>query len=145
MTFHLSRNEMMARIRSRGNKRTEVALATILRIAGITGWRRQVCIRFSGKVNLTSGLVRPDFVFQREKLAVFVDGCFWHMCRYHCSMPTKRRAYWRAKLSRNRTRDKFVNSRLRQSGWKVVRVWEHELAKPSKVVERIAGALQLRV
>jgi DNA mismatch endonuclease, patch repair protein len=124
------RSRIMSTIRSTGNTTTELRLIHIMRKEGITGWRRGV--RLTGK---------PDFVFERQKLAVFVDGCFWHGCR--CKrLPTEHRAFWRAKIEANRARDKQTNQRLRQAGWTTVRIWEHQLRRsPSRVVERLRRAL----
>lgn len=123
----------MSRIRGQGNKTTELALASAFRRAGIKGWRRHLVIKLAlgprvakrkGKADL---LVRPDFVFRREKVAVFVDGCFWHRCPAHCKMPANNREFWEQKLSRNLERDRFVDRELRKAGWRVWRVWEHAL------------------
>src|SRR5437879_5928610 len=92
------RSQVIATIRSRGNKDTELKLAAILRAAGITGWRRHQPV-----------LDRPDFVFRRARLAVFVDGCFWHGCPKHGRNPDSNRAYWLPKLARNRDRDTAVS------------------------------------
>jgi DNA mismatch endonuclease (patch repair protein) len=73
--------------------------------------------------------VRPDFVFPALKVAVFVDGCLWHGCPRHAMWPAHRAAWWRRKLEGNRGRDRKVNRALRAAGWRVVRVWEHELPK----------------
>jgi len=124
------RSKVMAAIRSTGNRNTELRLITIMRAYGITGWRRKV--KLPGK---------PDFVFQRERLAVFVDGCFWHGCRWHCRMPKTRADYWEAKISRNKARDKEVRRLLLAKGWKVCRIWEHALADPDKVAEKLSCAL----
>jgi DNA mismatch endonuclease (patch repair protein) len=96
------RSQVMAAIRSTGNRATELRLAAIFRAHGITGWRRHQAL--PGK---------PDFVFRRERLAVFVDGCFWHGCRWHCRMPKSRRAYWGTKIARNKARDAVVRKVLR--------------------------------
>src|SRR5690606_27911941 len=69
--------------------------------------------------------VRPDIVFTRRKLAVFVDGCYWHGCPAHSRPPTTNADYWGPKLSRNRERDEVQTRALIDSGWTVVRVWEH--------------------
>jgi DNA mismatch endonuclease (patch repair protein) len=162
----------MARIRSRGNRDTELALARLLRAHGITGWRRQGEIR-SPKSEARSFKVRADLVFRRERLAVFVDGCFWHGCPIHSppgrwlrksSMPAKSRGasgakvgrtgkeFWRRKLAANRARDRAVSRALRRAGWRVLRVWEHELpcrkaegrrqkAESVRLVRRIRRAL----
>ena len=121
----------MAGIRSHGNERTEVRMAQIFRESGISGWRRHV--RLPG---------RPDFVFRDERLAVFVDGCFWHCCPQHSEIPTSNRTYWLPKLLANQRRDRRVASQLRARGWKVIRVWEHELRASARVAARIRRALR---
>jgi DNA mismatch endonuclease (patch repair protein) len=82
---------------------------------------------------------KPDFVFPKFKLAVFVDGCFWHGCPKHATKPENNRAYWKRKLSANKTRDRLVNQTLRRAGWRVLRIWEHELAKKNeaRLVKRL--------
>ncbi len=110
------RSEVMARIRGRGNRTTEVRLAAIFRAHGITGWRRQYPLPG-----------RPDFAFPARRLAVFVDGCFWHGCPRHGTLPKGNARFWREKIARNRERDREVNRELRRRGWRVLRIWEHEL------------------
>ncbi|MFA6561717.1 MAG: very short patch repair endonuclease [Verrucomicrobiia bacterium] len=131
------RSDVMSRIRRRGNKETELALMTLFRRHHITGWRRQVTL----KLSVVSGQfsVRPDFVFPKLKLAVFVDGCFWHSCPKHATKPANNAAFWRKKLSANKARDGRVTRTLRRLGWRVVRVWEHELARKNegRCVEKI--------
>ena len=112
------RSEVMSRIRGKGNKDTEVALAKLFRANGITGWRRHYPI---------TG--RPDFAFPKQKLAVFVDGCFWHGCRKHGVQPKGNKEFWLSKLAANKARDQKVNRLLRAKGWRVLRIWEHDLAK----------------
>ena len=122
------RSEVMARIRSRGNKGTELVLAGWLRRHKLSGWRRHIEIRErrAGAVVLK---VRPDFVFPRRRLAVFVDGCFWHGCPRHGTKPKGNRSFWRRKFAVNQARDGRVNRGLRRAGWRVLRLWEHELTK----------------
>jgi DNA mismatch endonuclease (patch repair protein) len=72
--------------------------------------------------------VRPDVVFTRARVAVFVDGCFWHGCPLHGTMPRSNRDYWVPKLRRNAERDRQIDEDLARAGWTVVRVWEHENA-----------------
>lgn len=128
------RSQVMAAVRGRGNRSTEGAVVALLRRHGITGWRRHQGV-----------LGRPDFVFRREKVAVFVDGCFWHGCPRHGTMPVRNRGFWRAKLERNMARDRRVTRRLRREGWSVVRIWEHDLLKRGEVcVRRICRALEAR-
>lgn len=124
------RSQVMAAIRSSGNQGTELKLMAVFRTHGITGWRRNQ--RVFGK---------PDFVFRKQKVAVFVDGCFWHGCRWHCRMPNNNKKYWRGKISRNVERDRLTTRALRRNGWAVVRVWEHSLRSPETVAKRIKSLL----
>lgn len=110
------RSYNMASIRSRGNITTEGTLASVLRSAGLTGWRRHVPL--PGK---------PDFVFRPQRVAVFVDGCFWHGCPRCYRLPEDNRGYWSAKVAGNRRRDRKADAELRTLGWKVLRIWEHSL------------------
>ena len=140
----------MSRIRSRGNKDTELALAKLLRRNRITGWRRQVEVRIAecgvrsrrrrkethssrqNSVRVSSPRllrVKVDFVFSKERTAIFVDGCFWHGCPKHATQPKNNRAFWRRKFSANKKRDRLVNRALRRTGWRVLRIWEHDLKK----------------
>ena len=82
---------------------------------------------------------RPDIVFPRIRVAVFLDGCFWHRCPIHGSSPTANGTWWRTKLDQNAARDKRHNRELRQAGWRVLRFWEHE--DPARVVETIHSAV----
>jgi DNA mismatch endonuclease (patch repair protein) len=88
-------------------------------------------LRFRADLLVEAGgvRVRPDVVFTRRKVAVFVDGCFWHCCPDHGNTPKANRAYWSPKLARNRARDQRVNSALLEAGWVVLRVWEHDDAQ----------------
>ena len=152
-----ARSELMSRIRSRGNERTELTLTRLLRREGITDWRRHVSISLTktpgqgtgptangvrprsvvGRVPSPGGrakassrrrtAVRPDFVFRKERVSVFVDGCFWHGCPIHGTRPKGNRAFWRKKITANQTRDRRVHRTLRKAGWKVLRIWEHSL------------------
>jgi len=111
------RSQVMSSIRAYGNKDTEIALMQFFRRQGIIGWRRHM--RVFGK---------PDFVFPRLKLAVFVDGCFWHSCPKHSNLPVNNRPFWKSKLEANKRRDRLVTRTLRSGNWLVCRVWEHELS-----------------
>lgn len=124
-------NELRSRImrsnKSRGNLTTELALIALMRSARISGWRRHVSVPG-----------RPDFVFKREQVAVFVDGCYWHGCKCR-RLPTNNRRYWKDKFEANQARDKRITRELKDAGWSVIRIWEHQLKKnPKRVVERIA-------
>ena len=126
------RSEVMARIRSHGNRDTELVLAKIFRTHGFIGWRRRQPV-----------FGKPDFIFRAARVAVFVDGCFWHGCPLHCRMPQGNRPFWHKKLGRNRDRDRLVSRTLRQRGWRVLRIWEHALARKnqSRLVKRLHQAL----
>ena len=126
------RSAVMACIRSRGNKATELRMIALFRAHGITGWRRGVAL-----------FGKPDFVFRRERVAVFVDGCFWHGCPRHATQPKTRAAFWAAKFSRNAERDREVTRTLRRAGWRVVRVWECALVRrrEAATARRVARAL----
>jgi DNA mismatch endonuclease (patch repair protein) len=142
------RSEVMSRIRSHGNKDTEVALAKWFRRNQITGWRRQVKIqvtrdqwrvaskRRASALSLVTRhsplAVRPDFVFLKSRTAVFVDGCFWHGCPRHGTQPKSHGAFWRKKISGNQARDRRVNGALRRAGWRVVRIWECALRRAGR-------------
>ena len=88
----------------------------MFRKLGIKGWRRH-----------QSMFGNPDFVFAQAKIAVFVDGCFWHGCPNHCRMPKTNREYWENKIEKNKRRDRKVTRVLRSEDWNVIRIWEHEL------------------
>ncbi len=126
------RSQVMSCIRSRGNKDTELALVKIFRQNQITGWRRNQ--KIFGK---------PDFVFPKLKLAVFVDGCFWHGCPKHGTQPKGNRAFWKNKFARNIARDRLVNRTLRSANWRVLRIWQHELSRrnESRLLRRLHRAL----
>lgn len=96
----------------------------LMRDERITGWRRQLPLT----VRKAGIKVRPDFVFRHERLAVFVDGCFWHGCPRHATRPKQNRKFWEAKILRNQTRDRLVTRELRKAGWTVLRIWECALS-----------------
>jgi DNA mismatch endonuclease, patch repair protein len=78
------------------------------------------------RLDLAGARVRPDIVFTARRVAVFVDGCFWHACPQHGTKPAANTWYWEPKLARNVQRDRAADAALAAAGWKVVRVWEHE-------------------
>jgi DNA mismatch endonuclease (patch repair protein) len=103
----------------RSNTKPEVVLRSALHRLGYR-------YRKDFRLDLGGIKVRPDIVFTARKLAVFVDGCFWHVCPQHGRQPTTNEWYWTPKLRRNIERDRTVNAALEKSGWSVVRLWEHE-------------------
>ena len=110
------RSRIMARVKSRNSKSTELRFISILKDKGITGWVRNY--KLTGK---------PDFAFSRLKIAIFIDGCFWHGCPNHCRMPSSNMDYWNNKIEKNKIRDKKIKKALRMKGWQVIRIWEHEI------------------
>ncbi len=119
-----------------GNRRRdtkpEVALRSALHAAGLR-FRKDYRLDFGGV------RFRPDVVFTRAKVAVFVDGCFWHSCPTHGTQPTRNADYWLPKLERNVERDREQDAALASHGWRVVRVWEHESV--GEAVERVLAAV----
>ena len=133
MTDNLTKEQRsyaMSQIRSHGNRSTEQALALAMRRSGVSGWRRNFALQ--GK---------PDFVFPRFRVVVFVDGCYWHGCS-RCGLTAKSNVdYWHEKIERNRKRDRATTRMLRRLGWTVVRIWEHDLREhPMKCLQRIRQA-----
>jgi DNA mismatch endonuclease (patch repair protein) len=120
----------MASIRSTGNKSTETKFLKLLRAAKIWGWRRHRKLKGN-----------PDFVFKERRVAVFIDGCFWHGCPRCYKMPCDNRSYWKSKVESNRSRDRRNAKLLRSLGWKVIRVWEHTL-KSAIGRERVLASLR---
>jgi DNA mismatch endonuclease (patch repair protein) len=125
------RSQVMSRIRARGNRDTELRLIALLRVHRISGWRRNRAV-----------FGKPDFVFPKSRVAVFVDGCFWHRhpgCKLAYT-PKSRVEFWLRKFDNNVARDKLVTRTLRKAGWKIVRVWECELHRTGwpKIARRIA-------
>lgn len=124
----------MRAIKSRGNASTEMAFVRILRWYGITGWRRHRPLPGT-----------PDFVFPKKRMAFFLDGCWWHGCPACYRAPKSNRTFWKNKIETNRRRDRRVAKELRMMGWRVVRVWEHDLKSvPAGTLARILKELKGR-
>ncbi|WP_354412660.1 very short patch repair endonuclease [Variovorax atrisoli] len=127
----LTRSATMRAVRGQGNKSTEAVVAKLLAKAKLLGWRRHLPLPGT-----------PDFAWPGLKVAVFVDGCFWHGCpRCNRPLPKTNSAFWAAKVARNQRRDRASARRLRALGWSVLRVWEHALSNPQRVLARIKRAL----
>ena len=120
----------MSNIRGKGNKSTELRLVKLFREDGIKGWRRHQPL--PGK---------PDFVFPSSRLAVFVDGCFWHGCPRCYIKPKQNAKFWRDKIGGNKRRDQRVARQLRSEGWSVCRIWECRLKNPQAALNRIRKIL----
>ncbi|MGW1812750.1 very short patch repair endonuclease [Streptomyces sp. NPDC002125] len=130
-----ARSRNMAAIKRRDTK-PERAIRSLLHAAGK---RYRVDVR----LQLENACPRPDIVFTRARVAVFVDGCFWHCCPDHGRQPSVNDGYWGPKLQRNVVRDRAADEALRAAGWTVVRVWEHEA--PGKAAERIITVLDTAI
>lgn len=124
------RSRIMSSIRSSGNAATEIRFIVIARKYKITGWRRGS--KLSG---------RPDFVFPRERVVVFIDGDFWHGNPRNFRLPKSNIDYWTEKILSNKQRDQRINRELRSRGWKVLRIWQSSLKKECAVVARLRRAL----
>ena len=121
------RSAIMSRIRSRGNRTTEIRFMRLLRRHKLRGWRRG------------SKLVgRPDFVFSKARVVVFIDGDFWHGNPKKYRVPKSNCNYWQGKIAGNRARDRMVNRLLRADGWTVVRFWESDLRDGEAVAAKLA-------
>jgi DNA mismatch endonuclease (patch repair protein) len=126
------RSAHMAKVRSRGNRSTEQVVEEVLEGAKIRGWVKHPEEVFG----------RPDFYFQRIRLALFVDGCFWHGCpKCDRRTPTTRSEFWRQKIGQNRRRDERVRRTLRRRGLHAIRVWEHDLGD-TKWLKRLRATLR---
>lgn len=122
----------MAAVKSRDGRSTERRLRAVLVSGRVAGWRMQG--------NDLPG--RPDFYFPRKRLAVFVDGCFWHGCVRCYRRPHSSQEYWDSKVKTNAARDRRSRSRLRRMGWRTLRLWEHDVRlTPGRAVDRIRKAL----
>lgn len=111
------RKKNMRSIRYKDTK-MEVAVRSVLHKKGY---------RFRKNVSKLIG--KPDIVFSKKRVAVFLDFCFWHLCPYHHNIPQTNTKYWLPKLERNKKRAKEVNVQLRKNGWTVLRFWEHQVRK----------------
>ena len=126
------RSRIMTAIHAQGNTTTELAMGKLLVAAGLRGYRKHWPIEG-----------RPDFVWPKPKVALFVDGCFWHACPYCHKPPQSNLKYWRSKLGRNKARDKMVSKRLRALGWSVLRIWECQVRR-GVGVSKVARSLNRR-
>ncbi|MET7271510.1 very short patch repair endonuclease [Streptomyces flaveolus] len=123
-----------ARMSRQGSRDTapEVAVRRLLHASGL---RYRVNVPVPGMPRRTI-----DIVFPRVKLAIFLDGCFWHGCPQHATQPKANAAWWRSKLDKNMARDRETSEHLRQQGWTVLRFWEHEAPDAIALTVREARA-----
>jgi DNA mismatch endonuclease (patch repair protein) len=113
-----TRSAVMSKVRSKGNKSTELRLIEIFRSKSIIGWRRNYSVKG-----------HPDFVFPKLRIAVFVDGCFWHGHDCRNTRPKDNEDFWSEKRKRNIAHDRVVTKKFEKRGWTVLRIWECELKK----------------
>lgn len=114
----------MSSVREKGNRSTELTIVKIFRGSKIAGWRRG----YPGIMG------RPDFVFPKKKIAVFVDGCFWHGFQKHRNIPVTNQSFWRRKIFKNKMRDQTVGRVLRSKGGYVIRIWKHQINNINKIL-----------
>ena len=117
-----NRSDIMRQVKSKKNKSTELRLIEIFKQNEIIGWRRNYPVKG-----------HPDFVFPKKKIAVFVDGCFWHGHDCRNTRPADHQEYWQKKRERNMKRDKEATAMFEARGWTVVRIWECELKKKNEI------------
>ncbi|MBC8469467.1 MAG: very short patch repair endonuclease [Planctomycetes bacterium] len=117
------RSKTMAAIRGKNNRTTELCFRMAIVRSGIKGW----------VTNFKDLPGKPDFFFRKKGIAVFIDGCFWHGCPKCGHYPKTRSSFWKAKILRNKERDKSNRRKLRRKGIKVVSVWEHSLKDPKQL------------
>lgn len=115
------RSSIMSEVRSKGNKSTELRLIQYFKENDIHGWRRGYKVKG-----------HPDFVFLDKKIAIFVDGCFWHGNDCRNTRPADNKEFWQKKRERNILHDKEITERFQERGWTVIRIWECELKKKNK-------------
>jgi DNA mismatch endonuclease (patch repair protein) len=120
------RSQIMRQVKSSRNKSTEIKLIQLFKDQSINGWRRNY--KIFGK---------PDFIFPKVKIAIFIDGCFWHGHNCRNTKPKDNQEYWTQKINRNIQRDKIVNEHLTKKGWTIVRLWECELKGSEILNERL--------
>jgi len=120
------RSEIMSHVKSK-NSKIEALFRKEL-------WK--VGLRY--RKNSSKHFGKPDIVLPKYKTAIFIDSCFWHGCKKHCRIPTARKKYWTEKITRNIARDKEVSKYYKKQGWKIFRIWEHNLQKKTeKIISRI--------
>ncbi len=112
------RSQIMQKVKSHGNRSTEMRLISVFEENGITGWRRNYSVKG-----------HPDFVFLQKRIAIFVDGCFWHGHDCRNTRPAANKEYWDKKRERNIRHDQEITALFEARGWTVIRIWECELKK----------------
>lgn len=116
------RSEVMRSVKSKENKSTEMKLIEVFKDNGITGWRRNYAVKG-----------HPDFVFLNKRIAIFVDGCFWHGHDCRNTTPKDNADYWQGKIKQNRIHDREITDLFRKRGWNVLRIWECEMSTKNRI------------
>lgn len=111
------RSETMSAVKSKDTK-IEISFRKAL-------WKNG----FRYRKNSTKYFGKPDILFKKYKIVIFIDSCFWHGCKKHCRIPATRKNYWVNKIEKNKLRDKEVSQHYKKIGWKIFRIWEHEILK----------------
>jgi len=124
------RSRIMSAIHSK-NTRPEIILRKVLWSKGL-------------KYRIHYGKEMIDIAFPAERLAIFVDGCFWHGCPVHSHLPESNKEYWLPKLKKNIERDAAKSEQLKIEGWHVMRIWEHELSDTGVILRKIQNALEAK-
>lgn len=129
------RSAIMRSVKSKNTKSTELTMIKLFRENHITGWRHNYNVKG-----------HPDFVFLNKKVAIFVDGCFWHGHDCRNTRPSENSEYWAKKRERNVRHDKEINVLFEKRGWTVLRIWECELKKKNQAntLKRIKSVLDLK-
>lgn len=117
------RSSVMKAVKSRNTKTTELKMIEIFKELHVTGWRRTYPL-----------IGKPDFVFPKKRLVVFVDGCFWHGHDCRNVTPSENAEFWNAKREYNKRNDKLVTQTLESKNWTVIRIWECELKKKNREI-----------
>jgi DNA mismatch endonuclease, patch repair protein len=131
-----ARSKTMAAVKSR-NTNLELRFFEELQSRGVTGIEEHPA----------DIIGNPDLIHRGAKIAVFIDGCFWHGCPLHLRMPSTNKEYWVRKISRNKRRDSRLTKELRENGWLVLRIWEHSLKQPRLIrwwLTRLSNAIKAR-
>lgn len=127
------RSEIMSAVRSKDTK-IEIAFRKAL-------WKQG----FRYSKNSAKYFGKPDLVLKKYKTVIFIDSCFWHGCKKHCRLPATRKKYWTEKIERNKQRDKEVNRHYKKIGWKVIRVWEHDIEnKAAKIITNVEKIIKMK-
>lgn len=130
------RSRIMRSVRSTQNKSTEEKFRAALEEAGVSGWEVRPDMPF-----------KPDFIFREQKVAIFIDGCFWHGCPTCANKkPATNKEYWTKKIARNQKRDQEASEQLNAEGWRVFRFWEHDIKQDiAAAVSQVARSLDRKI